>query len=299
MPLALYHLLHRGVVVVLGNEIEPRPGALELFIECRRHLFHGPLVAAAIAHQDDVRESHALEARRHVGEHGTIGRRGEHHAAGRHAIAVGTAGLKREDRRDERVPELARDCFAHHLEHEVVFARRQVRAVGFDAAGEDETGGLAALDGVAHFHPRELFSPDAVERRNRPRCVHFRFAPLGGFGLLLRRQWRTLRARVWRLCGRVTVNRADTIANRINSFIGTSFSPTYYSMLSRDAALEVLHVAREGGEASGALFQVEPAGGAPIPREACRRDRRGRPWPPAAMQTVPPTRASLPAPRQT
>jgi len=82
-----------------------------------------------------------------------------------------------------------------------VLAGGEMRAVRLDAAGEDEAGGLAGLDGVAHFHPGELFRPDAVEGGDRPRRGHFGFSPPGGFGLLFRRQLRSLRARIRRLRG--------------------------------------------------------------------------------------------------
>ena len=104
-------------------------------------------------------------------------------------------GFEREDRRDQRVAKLPRDRIADHLQHEVVLAGRQIRPVRLDAAGQDQTGGLAGLDCIADLHPGQIFRPDAVERLDRPRRVHFRCAALGGLGLLFGRELRSLRGK--------------------------------------------------------------------------------------------------------
>ena len=89
------------------------------------------------------------------------------------------------------------------LEDDVVFAGCEVRAVGLDAARQDQRRGLAAGDSVADFHPREFFHPDAVECVDGPWRLHLGFALCGQRRLLFGRHWRPLIASArWRLCQR-------------------------------------------------------------------------------------------------
>ena len=82
-------------------------------------------------------------------------------------LVLGIAGFERDDRRDERVAELARDRFADELDRVLMLAARQVRPVLLGAPSEHQRGRLARLHGVAHFEVGQLLDPDAVARGDR------------------------------------------------------------------------------------------------------------------------------------
>ena len=75
-----------------------------------------------------------------------------------------------DDRRDERVAELARDPLGERRRARVVLAERHVRTVLLGAADRDDDGRRAGADARGELRPRELVEPDGRGRlRGRER----------------------------------------------------------------------------------------------------------------------------------
>ncbi len=91
------------------------------------------------------------------------------HVPGRRRVVA--FGYERDDRRDERVAELARDRVGRRPQHEVVLAGRRVGPVLLDASGADDDRRLARANRVAHFHEGHLVDEERVGGRNRARLV--------------------------------------------------------------------------------------------------------------------------------
>ena len=64
--------------------------------------------------------------------------------------------------RHQRIAQLARDAVRIAVDAEVVFAQHHVRSVLLGAAGGNNDGGLAGLEGVAYFGPGEFLEEDGV-----------------------------------------------------------------------------------------------------------------------------------------
>ncbi len=165
--LRLHVLRHAGVVVVLLDVRDHRRPVPQL----RHRVRHGalrPLIAAAVADQDDVLEAVHLEAVHHVREHGDERRRAQAQRAGAGHVARlrFNAAFRHEldDRCAQRVAQLARDRLAVRVEHVVVLARDEPGSVGLHPAGGNDHRGLARLERIADIHPRHFLEPHRLGR---------------------------------------------------------------------------------------------------------------------------------------
>ena len=76
-----------------------------------------------------------------------------------------------DDGGDQSVAELARNRFAGGAQNVVVFPRGEVRTVLLNAAGGNDHRVLAGTQGIAHFHPGQLFDEHRIDGRDRPRRI--------------------------------------------------------------------------------------------------------------------------------
>ena len=138
-PLPLQPLLHPGIVVILGDEVNARLAAGPLRVEPGGHRLHALLVAAAVADQDDVLEAVRAEAGADVGQQALVGLLGQADGAGILHVPGGRIdvplGHERHDGGDQGVAELAGDGLGGRPQDVVVLAGGQVGAVLLDAAG--------------------------------------------------------------------------------------------------------------------------------------------------------------------
>src|SRR5262249_9005041 len=144
-------------------------------------------VASAVAEEDNILESLALEARRHIADNGTEGVVAEIQAAPFEVLVLRVAGLDRDDGSDERIAKLAGDRFSGLSQRDLMLRRDEIGPVLFGASGEDQRRRLAGLHRVANLEVRELLDPDAVDRRDRPCGGPFLFISLAGSRLALLR----------------------------------------------------------------------------------------------------------------
>ena len=67
-----------------------------------------------------------------------------------------------EHRRNERVAKSARNLLSRVLDDEVVLAEHHVRTILFRASGRKNDRGLARLDRITYFRPRELLHEHGI-----------------------------------------------------------------------------------------------------------------------------------------
>src|SRR5215471_17259294 len=159
--------------VILWDEMYRSCCPTPLLVQALRYCLHPSLVLTVVTEQDNVCEAMLPETTTDIGKQRLEG--GFPHTDRPRVLHVarwwrnGALGDELDNRRHQRIAELARDGLGHRLEHVVVFPNGHIRTVGLEPTGTDDHGGFSSPYGVAHFHPGEFFEKDAVDAGNRLR----------------------------------------------------------------------------------------------------------------------------------